>query len=204
MTKRRRIWLLAAGFTTGMGFAAACSFPDPQLVPDGAEGGPDASPDALDDDAGDGARPDVVGQTDAAPPIDATSEKPPVDANCNVCDCDNDGYKTRDAASGCADAGPGPYDCDDLDKRANPDAGFVTDQPTVDTLGDWNCDTKVNGQYPVNINCADYSGLLSSCGSVEGFANNPSCGESSTYVFCKVSGLSCVQGSSEIRKQGCK
>ena len=202
MTKRRRLYLLAAGLTAGMAAAAACSFPEPQLVPDGTtEAGTDAIPDARDADGGS----PPSGETEAQPPImDATTEKPAVDANCNVCDCDDDGFATKDAAA-CPDAGAKPRtDCDDLDKRANPDAGFITDQPTVDTLGDWNCDGKVNGQYPVGVNCADYGGLLSSCGTVEGFVGNPGCGEPNTYAICKVSGVSCVQGSSEIRKQGCK
>lgn len=206
VTNRSRLLLLAAGSTLAMGIAIACSFPDPALVPDGAEGGgPDATPDAVD---GDGGRPDVIVEPDAPPPIDATSEKPPVDANCNVCDCDNDGFKTRDAASGCTDAGAGPYDCDDLDKRAFPDAGFVHELPTLDTQGDWNCDTKVNREFKVNIKCADYGGVLfSSCSSIEGFVSDPQCGAKATYVFCKPTGVSdCVEGRlpSEERTQGCK
>ncbi len=207
VTKRRRVYLLAAGSTLGMAVAVACSFPDPELVPDETtEAGADGTADGHATDADAGARPDAIVEPDSPPPIDATSEKPALDANCDPCDCDDDGYATKDAAA-CADAGSKPRtDCDDQDPRANPDAGFVKARPTDDTLGDWNCDSKVNRELGVNINCADYSGLLSSCAKVEGFTGDPACGESKTYVFCKVSGLSCVQDTAktETRTQGCK
>lgn len=202
---QRPLALGAVILGAAMALATSCAFPDPALVPDEAsEAGTDAP---FEDDGG--SRRDALVDPDSSPPIgDASGEKPPVDANCDPCDCDGDGFTTDDAAA-CPDTGGRPRgDCDDLDPRAHPDAGFVKDPPTPDTLGDWNCDGKVNGQYGVGANCADYSGLTSigTCPSVQGFVGNPRCGELTAYVFCKASGLSCVQDTAktEERTQGCR
>jgi hypothetical protein len=198
VAKRRRVFFLVAGFTSGLGLAAACSFPDPVLVPD--EGG--TVPDGALDDGG--VRPDIT-EPDAPPPIDATSEKPAVDANCNPCDCDGDGYTTQDAAVCPGDAGP-RLDCDDLDDRANPGSGFRKDLPTLDTRGDWNCDGITRREIPqVNINCANYNGLATGCGSVEGFTGNPGCGEKMTYVKCGIENLTtCVAKDTFDEVMGCQ
>lgn len=192
-----------------MAIAAACGFPEPELVPDGTtEAGADGATPEDDGGAGDGGfRADVVIEPDAPPPIDATSEKPPVDANCDPCDCDDDGFATDDTAT-CPDAGGKPRgDCDDKDSRANPDAGYRSDLPTLDTRGDWNCDTKVNRQSSVNIDCANYGGLGGGCSNVSGFTGDPGCGIEMSFVFCKTSGLTgCVQdpAKGEQRTQRCK
>lgn len=139
---------------------------------------------------------------DSSPPIDAMGEKPPIDAAGCTCDCDKDGFKPSEAGIACA-VGVGLGDCDDLDPRAFPDAGFRTDQPTPDTRGDWNCDGKVVRQYNVNIDCSQYNGVPS-CGSIEGFLGDPACGQASTYVHCAGLTLTCSNGSTESRTQGCK
>lgn len=214
--KTRRIFYLATAVTTVMGIAAACAFPEPELVPEldgGVEGG---GQDGTDDTNGgdviatDGGQPDAI-ELDAPLPFDATSDKPAVDAADGCCDCDDDGYLAKDAGPSCADAGKPQSDCDDLDPRANPDAGFVHDLPTLDTKGDWNCDGKYTLEWGPNTDCAKQnSGLLGSggCPSIKGFeAAEVRCGEeSSTWVECRNPGIvgACLEGPNEKRTQGCK
>jgi hypothetical protein len=208
--KNRRVFYLATAISAVMGIAVACSFPEPRLVdegtgPDGE--GPDANGDSNDDGSDGGVRPDVV-ELDAPPPIDATSDKPAVDANCNLCDCDDDGYLTKDA-SVCDSGGP-RLDCDDLDERANPDAGFRDDLATNDTKGDWNCDTKYNLEFPMNFKCSDYSKdiiLGSDCNGLQGFtAEKVGCGVESEFVVCKNPAVSgeCLVKETILKKQQCK
>lgn len=208
-TKRRLFLLSSVAVTSGIVVAAACSFPDPQIVPD--EGGRTTDSPTADTDTPDSDTPtdggidsnafvDVV-EPDVEPPLkDATTEKPPVEAGC-ICDCDEDGFRGPDAA-GC-NASVKAGDCDDLDKRAFPGAGFRKDQPTVDTQGDWNCDGVTNREVKaVKVNCGDY--LPVGCAGVEGFVGDPACGESSTYVKCGVVGIACVGVSNTPVTQGCK
>jgi hypothetical protein len=141
---------------------------------------------------------------DSPPPIDATGEKPPIDAAGCTCDCDMDGYRPVVGVATCSNA---PGDCDDLDPRAFPDSGFRTDQPTADTNGDWNCDTHVTRQFNVNINCADFvQPLTGTCTTIEGFQTDPPCGESAIYVTCANNGFNapCKQGTTVMLTQGCK
>jgi hypothetical protein len=211
--KNRRIFYLATAVSAVMGIAVACSFPEPRIVDEGV--GPDGEgPDATGDSTTDGNpqtdggnQPDVV-ELDAPPPIDATSDKPAVDANCNLCDCDNDGYLTKDAAV--CDAGGARLDCDDLDSRANPDSGFRDDLVTNDTKGDWNCDTKYNLEYPTNFKCSDYKKDLilgSNCVGLQGFVlEKVPCGAEEDFVICKDPGVSgnCLIDETIKKKQRCK
>lgn len=199
----RRFALAAIATIAGFGVAAACGDPydaNDGATPAGDGGGADATTDgALDGDVG--MFDSGVFEPDAAPPIDATTDKPAVDANCDPCDCDGDGFVLNNVAK-CPDAGGKRADCDDGDPRAFPDAGFRTDQPTTDTQGDWNCDGTIRRQYPVLIDCASISYF--NCNGAQGFAVDPACGSAASYVFCKRSGVACTTGSSEIRIQGCK
>lgn len=213
--KTRRIFLLASAVTTVMGIAVSCSFPEPELVADpdgsiesGSDAAEDAEIDAKTDAVADGGQPDAV-ELDAPLPFDATSDKPEVDAPVGCCDCDNDGYLAKDAGAQCADSGKPGGDCDDLDPRANPDAGFVHDLPTQDTKGDWNCDGKYTLQYQLKLQCSNSSSLIvDNCSDINGFqAEVVGCGvESATWVSCKAPVVAgpCGTGASEIRKQGCK
>jgi hypothetical protein len=213
----RRIFYLASAVTTLMGIAAACSFPEPELYDDSDGGGTAEGGDVNVSETG-GEDVGVVDASsdgfdlEAAPPIDATSDKPFVDEAGCFCDCDKDGYRSPDQdASGC-DASATLFDCDDLDPRANPDAGFVADLPTLDTKGDWNCDGKYTLEWQLSVkDCADYnSGLLGSggCGSIAGFqAAEVSCGvESSTWIQCKNPGIAgaCKIAAQEKVVQRCK
>lgn len=217
MTKTRRIFLLVSGVTSVMGIVAACTFPEPRIVDEGTEGGPEGgdvnAPETSDEDvvAVKDATSEGV-ELDSAPPIDATSDKPFVDEAGCFCDCDKDGYRTQGQdASGC-EASVTLFDCDDLDPRANPDAGYVADLPTLDTKGDWNCDGKYTLEWPSGIkDCASYnSGVLGSggCGSVAGFqASEVNCGiESTTWLQCEnpVLAGACKTASQEKVVQRCK
>jgi hypothetical protein len=196
VTKTRRIFLLVSGVSTVMGIVAACTFPEPRIVDETGDGGGTEAGDVDTSEAGDQdvAVKDATSEgveLDAAPPIDATSDKPFVsEAGC-FCDCDKDGYRlpTQDAA-GC-DASTTAFDCDDLDPRAHPEAGYVADLPTLDTKGDWNCDGKFTLEWPSALkDCASYnSGLLGSggCESIAGFqATEVNCGiESTTWLQCE-------------------
>lgn len=210
MKKTRRIFYLATAVSSVMGIAVSCSFPEPTIVddPDGSSesGTEDTGQDVVED--GGGGQPDVI-ELDAPLPFDATSDKPAVDAADGCCDCDDDGYLAKDAAPHCADAGKPSGDCDDLDPRANPGAGFVTDLPTNDTKGDWNCDGTYSLQYQLKLDCSNSSSLIvDNCSAINGFqAELVGCGvQSPTWVSCKAPFLAgpCGTGSSEIRTQGCK
>lgn len=213
VTKQRRLFVLGAiAVVSGIVAVAACSFPEPQLVPDEGGTNPDApggdtSTDGSADTGGDSDPFADVVEPDAAPPIDATSEKPFVDAAGCFCDCDKDGFRRSDQdAAGC-DASTTEFDCDDLDPRANPGSGFRKDQPTVDTRGDWNCDTFTNREIKrVNLKCSDLNGGLigNNCTGAEGFTGDPGCAEEGTYVVCHSVNLACDVKENRVEKQGCK
>jgi hypothetical protein len=173
--------LSAVAFSSaGMLVAAACTFPEPQLVPD--EGG------ALDTSTSTSSS---GGETDGADNR----------GGC-VCDCDEDGYIDVDANPVC-DAGGNKRDCDDFDRRANPDAGFLADLPTTDTKGDWNCDGTTIREVPaINVDCTTHSVL--DCNTTEGFAGDPECGEDMTCVHCTWKNIACAIGTNEVRTQRCK
>jgi hypothetical protein len=146
-----------------------------------------------------------------APPIDATSEKPFVNEAGCFCDCDRDGYraKEQDAAACDAAVSKTQIDCDDLDVRANPDAGYVADLPTLDTKGDWNCDGKYTLEWQLSLKCSDYSTSLGTgCGKNQGFqAAEVNCGqESVTWVQCQDPGAvgACTTGTAAKQVQRCK
>lgn len=208
VTSKRRLFAIGAiAAMSGMVVAVACSFPDPQLVPDeggtSADGTNDGTSSGGLDGSGDGTLPDVV-EPDVAPPVDAAGEKPPVDAAGCLCDCDDDKYRSKDQDANACEAGIKAGDCDDLDPRANPDSGWVKAQPTKDTLGDWNCDTTVNREVAaVNVDCSKKA-LGIGCAGTEGFIGDPGCGEKGSYVICKNGTLSCENGTLEERTQGCK
>jgi len=193
----RRIDVLFVAF----GIVIGCTTYDVVTPADDA-GGVDASTgDASSDTASADGGFDVA-VPDSPPPIDATGEKPPIDAAGCTCDCDKDGF--RDVEGGpslCTTTLAG--DCDDLDPRAFPDAGFRADLPTADTKGDWNCDTHVTRRFNVLIDCAQYT-ALGGCSVVEGFASDPPCGTTATYVHCQNTAASCATGPTEMRTQECK
>ncbi len=180
-----RRWLTAfLVLAPAVGVAGACSFPDVTFdATSPAEAGlPDGG-------AGEGGA-DLDG---ALPPVDATSEKPPIEAGpdgqcLDPCDCDGDGFKSRDAACGEA----GGTDCDDLDFRANPDAGLTRDLATAETRGDWNCDGNVTTEYPVlGSKCVDRL-ITSGCGT--GLLSNVPCGTMGDLYTCQAPaiGLRCT------------
>jgi len=204
--------LASLGAMTGIVVAAACSFPEPSIVPD--EGGTtgdgtttDTSSGGTDGPSGDGSPFADVVEPDSPPPIDASGERPDIDATGCFCDCDKDGYRSASQDAAACDAGfAKEIDCDDLDPRAHPKAGFVDAAPTPQTQGDWNCDGVVNREIAaVDVNCGIHSGLdILGCNGTEGFTKDPFCGESATYVVCKASGTNCAAESNTPKIQGCK
>lgn len=208
---------------------AACTFPDVSFAPEGADvdggngtssgssGAPgiDASGDAA-RDAGAGVDPDGVHQDAATRDPDSGIVRPEAGAEggvqgCgagggNACDCDNDNVKN----SSCPPQPSGGFDCDDFDPLVHPGTGFVAAKwdPTSPHTpqGDWNCDGTVTKQYSFSVSC----GLLNDCNG-QGFRDNPGCGESGDYVFCKSAllpgvGLACAEDKTkqETRTQGCR
>jgi hypothetical protein len=187
---------VAAVVTLG-GFAVgvACGEPYEGEIPIPAEAGTDASDGGAVTDAGI--------DSDGAPPFDAASDAPAADASCNLCDCDGDGFVTKDAAV-CPDASGAPRsDCDDLDTRANPDAGFSKEVPTVETKGDWNCDGVTNREFPFNVKCSENGSV--GCTSIAGFKDDPPCGSTGQFVTCQtVGGVFCGEATTTTVVQRCK
>lgn len=165
----------------GFGVAVACGVPyageTPTPAPErDASGATDASSDASDID---GTPNDADVDTDAR-----------ADARADTCDQDKDGF----LAFGC----DGGLDCDDLDDRAHPDAGFVSALPTLATKGDWNCNGIIEKRYPVNVDCTK----AGACGA--GFKDDPPCGAIGSFVTCKLFLASCEEDSVQQAIQSCK
>lgn len=196
-----------------MAIAAACSFPEPTLVPDeaGAPGNdgaptktgiaPDGGGDARLDsafaiDGNENVDPDGASQEASTRPDGATVLE--AGACKKTCDCDEDGVYVKDAS--CAMSG---NDCNDLDPFVPYTGGFVADKPPPGFDGDWNCDGTVTKQFNVNIQC----GLLTDC-SAKGFTGDPGCGSTGEYVECSQLvlplGIVCQNGKTENRVQGCR
>jgi hypothetical protein len=117
------------------------------------------------------------------------------------CDRDHDGYNDRSRA-GCEDA-PGPSDCDDADWRVHPGQSFLDERPGSLLAGDWSCTDGVEPLYPTNVSCSLLA--LGACAGLQGFVDNPGCGEEGTFVRCEVKGLVlCGVGSMSTRRQACK
>lgn len=170
-----------------------CSFPDVDYSTVLDEAGlsdastTDAKTDALAPDGGDAGE---GGTKDAAP---------------DPCDVDDDGYRKADAGACSAGIDAAALDCDDNDKRRNPGVTMFLTDPTAD--GDWNCNKSVEKQFPTNVNCG---GILAqaACNVAIGFAGDPACGASASYVTCVWSVLAipplCSVGTTLPQPQGCK
>lgn len=136
----------------------------------------------------------------------AASDAGGADAGADVtspdnCDLDRDSYSDPTKV-GCTDAA-GPFDCDDTDPRAHPGQSFREDVPTPALAGDWDCVNGVEKRYATKVSCELLA--LGACVGVEGFADDPGCGETGSFVRCEVQGvLLCVAGPASTRKQACK
>ncbi|MBV9945951.1 MAG: hypothetical protein JOZ69_03795, partial [Myxococcales bacterium] len=126
----------------------------------------------------------------------AAGDAPATEAG-SACDQDGDG----DLAPGGTCGGT---DCDDHDPRAYfGEPSFLTFAPTPVTNGDWNCDSRVEKEFPANVTCSLVS--LSACDTTAGFTGDPACGASGTLIQCQSNGLlGCTIGTSSPRVQGCR
>lgn len=135
-------------------------------------------------DAGDG------GKKDAAP---------------DPCDVDDDGYHKADAGTCSAGIDAGELDCDDNDKRRNPGVTMFLTDPTAN--GDWNCNKSVEKQFPINVSCGGILGQAA-CNVAIGFAGDPACGASASYVTCVWNLVAipplCSVSTTISQPQGCK
>ncbi len=154
---------------------AACTFPEVNFSHDASLD--DATLDASDKDQAS----DVVAIIDS-----------PIDPDAASCDRDYDGYRSK--------ACDGGDDCDDLDKRAHPNADFREEIGVPPTNGDWNCNGTVEKLY-LPANC---SGFSTNCTAILGFAADEACGATGPYVQCTQAVITCGQADAGIRKQGCK
>jgi hypothetical protein len=206
-----------------LGFAAltvaACTFPGVTYAP--ADGGVDAGDAAtgMDVTPGEDAPPEASGD-DATEPPDGSSEAgsseasmPDVEASvpdvleatvvetgpdAPPCDQDQDGYLAKGSCGG--------NDCDDLDRNTNPGVtAFQTAMPpsTQPIAGDWNCDGRVQKQYPTNLACSG-NGVLG-CTGGNGFILDPGCGGAGPFGTCESSGglAPCMPVSTSNEAQGC-
>src|SRR5207248_3265773 len=105
----------------------------------------------------------------------------------------------------------GGNDCDDHDPYTHPGADFSTRAPHPPTNGDWNCDGRVEKQYPSSLLCPLNLNALGGqpCSAFSGFAADPGCGESNTFITCEPGGLlvnlACVApADAGTRPQGCR
>jgi hypothetical protein len=103
------------------------------------------------------------------------------------CDLDHDTYRSTKCEGG--------TDCNDNDNRVNPAAGFVLDVPDGYPNGDWNCDGKIDMEFPV-ISCG-----LTGCSDTLGFASTTECGQTGNWETC--TGL-CSKSADGTNVQGCR
>lgn len=182
-----RFVLAAVAGLAGLGVAAACSEPYDGDVPTPA---PDRDSAAGEDAAVDGAP--------APAPADAALDAADARSDADPCDRDRDGVLVVTCDGG--------TDCDDDDDRAQPDAGFRTDEPTAKTKGDWNCDGNMTAQRITLVECSAFTSFTVNCSAVEGFKDDPGCGQNGTYVKCKAPAAlgACVEDTVVVMKQACK
>lgn len=177
--------LVAFGILVGVGVAIACGDPYDGEIPKTEAPVRDAA--TAEDAPSDGGVDTTPDAADATADVDPCSDR------------DKDGF----LANGC----DGGTDCDDDDNRAFPDAGFVGDEPTLVTKGDWNCDDKFTREYPINFKCSDYSGgdLGGTC-DLRGFKGDPGCGKTGEFVKCKAPAIAgtCLEESVMQAVQRCK
>ena len=154
--------------------AGACTFPSVSFHADGG----------LPRDA---AAPDSPSLPDAADVSTADSPDP----------CDKDGDHFLAEGSPC-----NGNDCDDNDPRAYPgEPKFLTDTPTMTTMGDWDCDGHVDYEYPTGFMCP-----LTGC-TKTGFSDaSLGCGQYGNYVTCMPAstGLTCQTYAQSQQPQGCR
>jgi len=204
MNRRRKLTVALVALTTTLAIGAACTFPDPEFVPDSqlpGEGGPQGGEEG-------GPTGDAISEApvvDATARTDATERVP--DGACDLttdCDCDNDTYFRSQCDAGQGDAAI-KLDCDDLDPLRNPGADFseAKPDPSQSPEGDWNCDKELTRAYPINLTCGGIP-----CGGGQGFKGaGPKCGEEADYFECQDLGLfggSCQAVKIDRRKQPCK
>jgi hypothetical protein len=183
----------------------ACSFPDVTFSGDGGDA--DVAEAAVDSTVADEAAPavdatgndggiasgDDTGTADDRAIVDGFGDARAIDdrgvvdefvfeAAPDAPPCDQDLDMFLAEAGAC-----GGNDCDDNDPRAHPGADFRTDPPHPPTNGDWNCDKRVDKQYPANLMCTalNLNALGGQpCSAFSGFVGDPGCGQSDTFVTC--------------------
>lgn len=193
----RARWLGAGGAAVVAGAVAwACASTSGLNDPTPDSGGPDsASPDAGSSEGGTDAA------TDAPQVPDADAGGPVSEGGCaDPCDCDGDLYKS--GTPGCTGTA---VDCNDFDSRIRPSQAFLDQVPPpgMPKPGDWDCDGTVNKLFKVNAVCSGVAG--GPCNTQSGFAGDPPCGTSASYILCGDVGIGlCEQKSSEMRKQACR
>lgn len=165
----------------------------------------DPAPDSgsvVDSAAGDsGSTGDSDASTDAPTVPDADAGGPVSEGGCaDPCDCDGDLYKNGNP--GCSGT---PVDCNDYDSRVRPNQAFLDQTPPAGAPkpGDWDCNGTVDKLFKVNAVC---SGAANGpCNTQSGFAGDPPCGTSATFILCGDVGIGlCEQKSTEMRKQACR
>jgi hypothetical protein len=128
----------------------------------------------------------------ASPDADAASEADVYDP----CDKDKDGYRAMSCGGG---------DCDDDDRRAHPDQGFLSDTPVAPTNGNWDCTGVVDKQTGVNGGLCSSRSSTTCSGNNGRFAGDPACGATDTIQICSWNGSSCtILTTITSQKQGCK
>lgn len=115
----------------------------------------------------------------------------------SVCDRDGDGYRAM--LSPC-----NGDDCDDTDPRAHPHATFTYDPVTEETLGDWNCDTRIELEVVSIAVACNLLPTANSCTNRAGFSGYPDCGELADYVECEWKNNACVTATTTKRREGCR
>ena len=144
---------------------SSCTFPDVQF--------------------GDASAPIDTG-TDAVVVDDAGDAAPDAE---DPCDLDHDGYKAEGGACG-------GNDCNDHNPKQNPGVKQpVYDEPDAAPFGDWNCDGKVDYDYPF-VACG-----VNTC-NAQTFATSTGCGITNPFVTCAAP-VTCAPVDAGTRTQGC-
>ncbi len=157
----------------------------------------DGSLDGPADDATSEVGADAIEETPVAEAsVDARADAPSGEDSGNPCDRDGDGYPAQGACGG--------TDCCDTDSSANPgvkSTAWFTKMP--DQCGNWdyNCDGKVEEEFPVTLTCGGLA--ATGCTGGSGFMGDPGCGSTGPVYACSPNGLGCKAALTGSAPQGC-
>jgi hypothetical protein len=180
----------------GAPLVAACTFPDLTYSDGGIDGGDGST--LVDGASAEGGAADATNDSSDASDALATGDGgagPDARPDAPICDQDEDSYRAEGGACG-------GNDCCDIDSDAYPGQKKFFYQSNKCGSFDYNCNGKLDPEYPVSLTCSGTA--ATGCAGGSGYLTDPGCGNPAPLYTCVGNGLlACTPGQPISQQQGC-